>query len=88
VVGAILGSQFGSGTGRAVTTIGGGVAGGVIGNQIENRTAGQRPVVADAVQLNLRMDDGTAQSILQDNRAFQVGDRVQITGDGRVYRVG
>jgi glutamine cyclotransferase len=30
------------------------------------------------------MDDGTAQNIVQDNRAFQVGDRVQVTRDGRV----
>jgi outer membrane lipoprotein SlyB len=94
VVGAIIGSQFGAGTGRALATIGGAVAGGAAGNTIESREADRRASldrrasVGDAIQLNLRMDDGGVQSILQDNRQFQVGDRVQITGDGRVFRIG
>ena len=92
VVGAIIGSQFGSGGGRVLGTLGGAVAGGAVGNTIENREADRRAAnsypVADAIQLNLRMDDGSMQSILQDNRQFQVGDRVQITGDGRIFRIG
>jgi outer membrane lipoprotein SlyB len=38
----------------------------------------------DAYQLTVRMDNGGVQTIVQDNRSFQVGDRVQITNDGRV----
>jgi hypothetical protein len=38
-------------------------------------------------QLTVRMDDGSVQSIIQDNPAFQVGDRIQLTGDGRVIRL-
>jgi hypothetical protein len=34
----------------------------------------------------LRMDDGTAQNIVQDYRGFLVGDRVQVTADGRILR--
>jgi hypothetical protein len=38
-------------------------------------------------QLTLRMDDGSAQTIIQDNAGFRVGDRIQLTGDGRVIRL-
>jgi outer membrane lipoprotein SlyB len=79
VVGAILGSQVGHGTGRAAATVAGAGGGAYVGHQIERRTR-----TADAYQLTLRMDDGTTQNIIQDNREFQVGDRVQITNDGRV----
>ena len=37
-------------------------------------------------QLSLRMDDGTMQAITQDSGAFHVGDRVQITPQGRVLK--
>ena len=39
-----------------------------------------------AYRLGIKMDDGTLQAIDQDNRDFQVGDRVQLTADGRVIR--
>ncbi|MGQ0751081.1 MAG: glycine zipper 2TM domain-containing protein [Betaproteobacteria bacterium] len=80
VVGAILGSQIGSGTGRAAATVAGAGGGAYVGHQIERRTRAP----AQAYQLTLRMDDGTVQNVVQDNRAFQVGDRVQVTTDGRV----
>jgi len=38
-------------------------------------------------RLTVRMDDGGLQTIAQDNRDFRVGDRVQLTGDGRVIRM-
>ena len=81
VVGAILGSQIGSGSGRAAATVAGAGGGAYVGHQIERRT---RESTVDAYQLTLRMDNGTVQNIIQDNRAFQVGDRVQVTTDGRV----
>jgi hypothetical protein len=34
----------------------------------------------------LRMDDGTAQSVVQAGERFAVGDRVEITPDGRLIR--
>jgi len=40
-----------------------------------------------AYRLTLRMDDGTVQTIDQDNRSFMVGDRVQITPDGHIVRM-
>jgi outer membrane lipoprotein SlyB len=39
-----------------------------------------------AYRLTIKMDDGSYQAVDQDNRSFQVGDRVQLTGDGRVMR--
>lgn len=83
VVGAILGSQIGSGTGRAAATVGGAVAGGYIGHQIERRGDGGTASMP-AYELTLRMDNGVVQHIVQDNRNFQAGDRVQVTRDGRV----
>jgi hypothetical protein len=35
-------------------------------------------------RLVVRMDDGTVQTIDQDNRAFRAGDRIRITTDGHV----
>src|SRR6185295_10160212 len=45
-----------------------------------------RPRWTDGYQLTLRMDDGSSQRVTQDSAAFQVGDRVQITSEGRVVK--
>jgi len=37
-------------------------------------------------RLTLRMDDGSVQTLIQDTRALLVGDRLQITSDGRLFR--
>lgn len=37
-------------------------------------------------RLTIRMDDGSIQTVIQDTRALLVGDRVQITQDGRLIR--
>lgn len=37
-------------------------------------------------RLTLRMDDGTIQTLVQNTRALLVGDRIQITADGRLIR--
>jgi hypothetical protein len=44
------------------------------------------PVVSGPYRLTVRMDDGSIQTLMVDNRAFLVGDRVQIMGDGRLIR--
>ena len=79
VVGAILGSQIGSGSGRTAATVAGAGGGAYVGHQIERRVR-----TTEAYQLTVRMENGTVQTVVQDNRSFQVGDRVQITNDGRV----
>jgi outer membrane lipoprotein SlyB len=40
----------------------------------------------EGYQLSLRMDDGTVQAITQDSDAFHVGDRIQVTPEGRVLK--
>jgi hypothetical protein len=37
-------------------------------------------------RMTLRMDDGSLQTLVVDNRAFLVGDRVQVTPEGRMIR--
>jgi hypothetical protein len=37
-------------------------------------------------RVTLRMDDGTVQNLVVDNRAFLVGDRVQVTPEGSMVR--
>jgi hypothetical protein len=44
------------------------------------------PVVSGPYRVTIRMDDGSIQTMMVDNRAFLVGDRVQIMGDGRLIR--
>lgn len=44
------------------------------------------PVVGGPYRLTLRMDDGSIQTMIADNRAFLVGDRVQVMSDGRLIR--
>jgi len=42
--------------------------------------------VSGPYRMTLRMDNGTVQTLVVDNRAFLVGDRVQVTPDGRMIR--
>jgi len=37
-------------------------------------------------QLHIRMDDGTMQWVTQTSPDFRIGDRVEVTNDGRVIR--
>jgi hypothetical protein len=45
------------------------------------------PAVSGPYRATLRMDDGSVQTIVVDTRAFLVGDRLQITPDGRLVRL-
>ena len=42
--------------------------------------------VSGPYRMTLRMDDGSVQALVVDNRAFLVGDRVQVTPEGRMIR--
>ena len=44
------------------------------------------PVVSGPYRVTVRMDDGSIQTMIVDNRAFLAGDRVQIMSDGRLIR--
>jgi hypothetical protein len=45
------------------------------------------PKWMDGYQLTLRMDDGTTQMITQDSDAFRMGERVEVTPQGRVLKL-
>lgn len=81
IVGGILGNQVGGGTGNTVATVAGAVGGAVAGNQIEKRT-NQRTTY----NVRVRLDNGSYQTVAQDNVAdLRIGDRVRIE-NGYVYR--
>ena len=44
------------------------------------------PVVSGPYRVTVRMDEGSIQTMIVDNRAFLVGDRVQTMADGRLIR--
>jgi uncharacterized protein YcfJ len=80
IVGGVVGNQFGSGGGRALTTIGGAVAGGVAGNAIENRTRRDDEVY----RVSVRFEDGSIRDYdYQQIGGLRVGDRVQLV-DGQL----
>jgi hypothetical protein len=43
-------------------------------------------VVSGPYRVTVRMDDASIQTLVLDNRAFLVGDRVQIMSDGKLIR--
>lgn len=83
VVGAVLGNQVGSGSGRKAATVAGAVGGGVIGNRVDqNRSAGK----ATMYDVRVRLDNGSYQTVRQDMlEDIRVGNRVRIE-NGRLYR--
>jgi hypothetical protein len=44
------------------------------------------PAAPGPYRITLRMDDGTIQTLIQDTRAFFVGDRIHLGADGRLSR--
>lgn len=82
LVGALLGNQIGSGSGRGVATVAGAVGGAVVGNEIEKNRGHTR----DAYQISVRLDNGDYRTIVQDSAPdLRVGNRVRLV-DNRVYR--
>lgn len=81
IVGGVVGNQFGSGSGRALTTIGGAVAGGVAGNAIEQRTRREDEVY----RVSVRFNDGSVRDFdYQQVGGLRVGDRVRLV-DGQLH---
>jgi|SRR6185503_476067 len=52
-----------------------------------NRTAAAGGRGPGGTELQVRMDDGTSQRLLQPSGDFHVGDRVRITREGHVVRM-
>lgn len=83
VVGGLIGSQIGSGSGRTAATIAGAGAGAVAGNVIEGRRRSDN----EAFRVSVRLDNGSYQTVMQEDlNDLQTGDRVRVDGN-RVTRV-
>lgn len=82
VVGALLGNQIGSGSGRTAATLAGALGGAVVGNEVErNRTPGR-----NLYQVGVRLDNGDYRNVTMDSvNDLRIGDRVRVTSD-RAYR--
>jgi len=81
IVGGLIGSQIGGGSGQTAATVAGAVGGAVAGNQIEKR----RRQNDETFRISVRMDNGSSQTVMQDDiNDLRTGDRVRIEG-GKVY---
>ena len=74
VVGGLVGSQIGGGSGKNVATVLGAVGGGVAGNEVEKRAR-----ATTSYQVKVRMDDGTLRTLTQAT-APAVGQKVTVEG--------
>jgi len=79
VAGGLAGSQLGSGSGNAAAAIGGALGGAVLGNEVERRRLRD-----ETYRFNVRMDDGSVRSFLQDTPEIRVGTRVRVTDNGQL----
>lgn len=74
VIGGVVGSQIGSGSGQTVATVVGAAGGGYVGHEIENR----QQQTEDTYRITVRMEDGSYQSLMQSSHSgFRVGDNVR-----------
>ncbi|RDB44090.1 glycine zipper 2TM domain-containing protein [Halomonas sp. DQ26W] len=78
VVGGLLGSQVGGGSGRQLATVAGVLGGAVAGTAVEESANRVR-----AWEMEIRRDDGQNVVVVQKaDRQFQAGQRVRMIGSG------
>ncbi|AMD01744.1 glycine zipper 2TM domain-containing protein [Halomonas chromatireducens] len=78
VVGGLLGSQVGGGSGRQLATVAGALGGAVAGTAVEESANRVR-----AWEMEIRRDDGQNIVVVQKaDRQFQTGQRVRMIGSG------
>ena len=83
LVGGLLGNQVGKGNGRTAATVAGAIGGGVVGNTVENNRRQQGNAT---YQIRVRLDDGSVETLTQDNvNDLGIGSRVRVES-GRLYR--
>jgi outer membrane lipoprotein SlyB len=76
VVGGVVGNQIGAGGGNTAATVIGAGGGAYVGHELEKKNRQN----SDGYKITVRMEDGSNQTLTQDNTPnFRVGDRVRIT---------
>lgn len=84
LAGAVIGHQFGGGSGRDLATIAGGVGGAVAGNAIQRNNNAQGGY--DTYRVSVQTENGALRSYdLASANDFRPGDRVRIQ-NGQLYR--
>jgi outer membrane lipoprotein SlyB len=73
IAGAVVGNQFGKGSGNALMTGAGAVGGAMLGSQMAGGSTNRL-----AHQWTVRLDNGRTVEVIQDNRQFRIGQRVQV----------
>jgi outer membrane lipoprotein SlyB len=82
LAGAVVGNQFGSGSGRTLMAIAGAAGGAYAGNAIEKNTK-KRTVY----RVRVRLDDGTSRTVTHAQPPrFAVGERVRIVNGSMLER--
>lgn len=83
VVGGVLGSLIGGGTGRTLATVGGAVLGTAVGYGGSKLATGQ-----EGYEITVRMDDGETIAVTQGTDiSFAQGQKVRVLNDGQRSRV-
>ena len=81
VVGGLLGNQVGGGSGKKAATVAGVIGGAMVGHEMERNGK-----TRNAYQIGVRLNNGSYQTVTQDDVAeLQVGSRVRLENQ-RVYR--
>lgn len=83
LAGAILGGQFGKGSGKVAMAGAGAVGGALLGNRLAQNSGGVRY----AREWTVRLDHGGTVSILQESRELYVGEWVHVVRDERGVRI-
>jgi len=83
VAGAVVGHQFGGGSGRDAATVVGAFGGAIAGNSIEKN---RNPTVGQAYRVTVQMDTGGARAYdLPSTGDLRMGDRVRVQ-NGQLFR--
>lgn len=78
IIGGLLGSQVGGGSGRQLATVAGALGGSVAGSAAEDRANR-----VAALEMEIRRDDGTDVVVVQRaDHQYQAGQRVRLIGSG------
>jgi outer membrane lipoprotein SlyB len=82
VAGAVIGNQFGHGTGKKIMTVLGAAGGAYAGREIEKQARATK-----RWEIEVRLDSGTQETVLSELAPpFNAGDRVRVV-DGRLQPV-
>ncbi len=85
ITGAVVGRQFGSGSGRDLGTVVGAFGGAVAGNAIEKNRNGAS--VRESYRISIQLDNGAARAYdVPSYGDLRVGDRVRLDG-GQISRL-